>query len=188
MIEPRQVVMLYGLGEDPSAWEPLIEQIPNTAVVTPALFTPATTEDKLNLRSLTDRVAEEMPGPADIVGLSLGAVVGLDLAIRYPILVRSLFLSAPQAKPPRWLMRIQSGAMRLLPSKITCPPNLSKPQMLRLLDSVTRLNLKPDLSSVSVPTTIACGSKDVPNLSAAKAIAREIPGAQFVLVPGAGHR
>ncbi len=105
------VLFLHGLGETPQAWNGVINEFESIDALTPTVFDqPSGTPWSLHER--TDELAASLNDPVDVVGLSLGAVMGLDLAIRHPRMVRSLFLSAPQARPPKALMCIQSVLMR----------------------------------------------------------------------------
>ena len=141
-----------------------------------------------SLHERTDELAASLNDPVDVVGLSLGAVMGLDLASRHPHMVRSLFLSAPQARPPKALMRIQSVLMRVLPERLVCPSQISKQQLLEILRQISAIDFEPELGNITVPTTIACGSKDRANLPAARTISQQIPHARLIVVPDAGHQ
>lgn len=181
------VLFLHGLGETPQAWNGVINEFESIDALTPTVFDqPSGTPWSLHER--TDVLAASLNDPVDVVGLSLGAVMGLDLAIRHPRMVRSLFLSAPQARPPRALMCIQSVLMRVLPERLVCPPQISKQQLLEILRQISAIDFEPELGNITVPTTIACGSKDRANLPAARTISQQIPHARLIVVPHAGHQ
>lgn len=169
-----EIVFLHGLGETPAVWEPIIGLLPaGYSCRAVDLFSSDLVSGDLedgepsghdsrgwSLTTTTDSIASSISSPVHIVGLSLGAVVGLDLAIRYPKLVESLFLSAPQVRMPRRLFQLQNSIMRLLPEKIVCPPGLTKAQLLAVLDSLADLDLTSALGLITAPTTVVCGSKD----------------------------
>lgn len=181
------VLFLHGLGETPQAWDHVIAQLDDIEALTPTVFDQPS-ETPWSLHERTNELAASLNYPVDVVGLSLGAVIGLDLAIRHPHKVRSLFLSAPQARPPQALMRIQSVLMRVLPERLVCPPGVSKQQLLDILRQVSAIDFEPELGRIMVPTTIACGSKDRANLPAARTISQQIPPARLIVVPNAGHQ
>jgi pimeloyl-ACP methyl ester carboxylesterase len=53
--------------------------------------------------AVAELVGERSQGAVDVVGLSLGASVGVELAVRHPALVRRLVLASPTAVPAtRW--------------------------------------------------------------------------------------
>ena len=181
------VLFLHGLDETPQAWNGVINEFESIDALTPTVFDqPSGTPWSLHER--TDELAASLNDPVDVVGLSLGAVMGLDLAIRHPHMVRSLFLSAPQARPPKALMCIQSVLMRVLPERLVCPPQISKQQLLEILRQISAIDFEPELGNIAVPTTIACGSKDRANLPAARTISQQIPHARLIVVPDAGHQ
>lgn len=181
------VLFLHGLDETPQAWNGVINEFESIDALTPTVFDqPSGTPWSLHER--TDELAASLNDPVDVVGLSLGAVMGLDLAIRHPRMVRSLFLSAPQARPPKALMCIQSVLMRVLPERLVCPPQISKQQLLEILRQISAIDFEPELGNIAVPTTIACGSKDRANLPAARTISQQIPHARLIVVPDAGHQ
>lgn len=181
------VLFLHGLGETPQAWNGVINEFESIDALTPTVVDqPSGTPWSLHER--TDELAASLNDPVDVVGLSLGAVMGLDLAIRHPHMVRSLFLSAPQARPPKVLMRIQSVLMRVLPERLVCPSQISKQQLLEILRQISAIDFEPELGNITVPTTIACGVKDRANLPAARTISQQIPHARLIVVPDAGHQ
>jgi pimeloyl-ACP methyl ester carboxylesterase len=66
--------------------------------------------------------------------------------------------------------------------------NTAAPVRLAYLKAMQSMDLRDGLRTVSVPTTVVVGSRDIltpPHLG--RAIAAAIPGARLVEVPGAGH-
>jgi len=60
--------------------------------------------------------------------------------------------------------------------------------VLELLDCFNRLDLTKDLHRINAPTLVLVGEKDVLKpRKYSERIAREIPGADLVVVPSAGH-
>lgn len=187
------ILFLHGLGDTPQAWEEVVRNLNSVDAVMPNLFgasEKAAENTSWTLEETTDRIAqqyEQYERPVHVVGLSLGAIVGLHLAAKYPDRVDSLFLSAPQAKLPKFLMSVQNLLMRVLPAKAVCPPHLNKSDMRGVVASLRNLDLTSELGSLTMPITLACGSKDYANLKAARSIAAAIPHAQLDVVQGVGH-
>lgn len=188
MSDTPKVVFLHGLGQTRGAWEPVARALPQTECSCLDIFRMQPPLAGWSLDGASRQIADSIYAPVHLVGLSLGAVIALDIAITYPDKVASLFLSAPQARPPRMLMRLQSVLMRVLPAKWVCPPQLSKPELLVVLKSLAGLDLTPGLPGIKVPTTVACGSSDKANLPAAHKIAQSIPDASLKIIPGVGHQ
>lgn len=187
----KTIIFLHGLGESPDAWDNVLNslELKDYKCVAPALFAPDLLTEGWSLNAATDMLASFVDEkPVHLVGVSLGAVVALNFAIRYPHLVGSLFLSAPQAQPSAALMRVQSLIMHLLPKHIVCPPELTKKQLMVVLNSLRSLDLTPCLAAIELPTAVVCGTKDRANLPAARRIVKAIPRAKLAIIPHAKHQ
>lgn len=188
MKNAQKVVFLHGLGETRDVWNPVIKQLPQTECISLDVLTTKPPLDSWSLEDVCTQIADSLTEPVHLVGLSLGAVIALNIALTRPGKVSSLFVSAPQAKPPKMLMSLQKTLMRVLPTKWVCPPQLSKPELLGVLDSLKGLDLTSQLPSLSMPVTVVCGSKDKANLPAARKIAGLIPAARLEIIQGVGHQ
>ena len=109
----------------------------------------------LNLEAAATRVVSELDRlgieQAHVCGLSLGAMIALQLALDHPKRVRSLALAAGQVKPPRVLMSVQSAVMRMLPSSVFEKQGAAKEVMLPVLRAVSRVDFSAHLASLSTP-------------------------------------
>ena len=188
MSDAQKVVFLHGLGETRDVWNPVIKQLPQTECISLDVLTTKSPLDSWSLEDVCTQIADSLTEPVHLVGLSLGAVIALNIALTHPDKVSSLFVSAPQAKPPKLLMNLQKTLMRVLPTKWVCPPQLSKPELLGVFNSLKDLDLTSQLPSLSMPVTVVCGSKDKANLPAARKIAGLIPTAHLEVIQGAGHQ
>jgi non-heme chloroperoxidase len=82
-------------------------------------------------------------------------------------------------KPPAWAMRTMRDMY------VACPPAVRA----GWIDSLWRMDLRPCLPSIAVPTYVVSGTRDrvtPPRLS--RALADDIPGAHLVCIEGAGHQ
>ena len=188
MNDAQKVVFLHGLGETRDVWNPVIKQLPQTECISLDVLTKKPPLDSWSLEDVCTQIANSLTEPVHLVGLSLGAVIALKIAVTHPGKVSSLFVSAPQAKPPKLLMSLQKTLMRVLPTKWVCPPQLSKPELVGVLDSLKGLDLTSQLPTLSMPVTVVCGSTDKVNLPAARKIAGLIPTAHLEVIQGAGHQ
>ena len=188
MNDAQKVVFLHGLGETRDVWNPVIKQLPQTECISLDVLRTKPPLVSWSLEDICTQITDSLTEPVHLVGLSLGAVIALKIAITHPDKVSSLFVSAPQAKPPRLLMNLQKMLMRVLPTKWVCPPQLSKPELLGVLDNLKNLDLTSQLPTLSMPVTVVCGSKDKANLPAARKIADLIPTAHLEIIQGAGHQ
>ncbi|WP_279059911.1 alpha/beta fold hydrolase [Mobiluncus curtisii] len=188
MSDIPKVVFLHGLGETCEVWNPVVKQLPQTECAAPEVLKVKSPMTDWSLEGISNEIADTFTEPVHLVGLSLGAVIALQIAITHPEKVVSLFISAPQAKLPKLLMSLQRVLMRLLPAKWVCPPQLRKADLFGVLDSLKYLDLTAQLPALRMPVTVVCGSRDKANLPASRKIARLIPGARFAVVPGVGHQ
>lgn len=195
MSSVQSVVFLHGLGEGPGVWDAQRAASPSGFEgVAVDVFEGAGSgvASEFSLEGAATLVVNELDRlgieQAHVCGLSLGAMIALQVALDHPERVRSLALAAGQVKPPRALMAVQSAVMRLLPSSVFERQGAAKEVMLPVLRAVGRVDFSALLASVSVPTLVLCGSKDRPNLPAARRLAQGIRGAQLHVIPGVGHQ
>ena len=103
------LVLLHGVGLDHRMWDRCAPQL--SRVSTPDLPGHGAGEPippDATLDDLADAVLRGLPGPAHLVGFSLGALVAQQIALRAPTAVRSLVLvSSVAARSPE-----QAGAVR----------------------------------------------------------------------------
>lgn len=154
---------------------------------------------------------------AHLAGISYGAEVNMTFALKYPQRVRTLFLSSAvsesdsvlreftglwaEAARSRDPQRLFDVSHRMNFSDAYIVANLSAIEaaasryaqldleaVLELLDCFDRLDVTKDLHCINAPTLVLVGEKDIlkPRRYSER-IAREIPGADLVVVPGAGH-
>lgn len=188
--QPVPLVLLHGLGQKPDSWKPVMRHLPAyIPVIAPDLESGVTEEDASfeRLAASFEQLMESIQGPADIAGLSLGAVVALDYALRHPEKVRSLILAAPQYKTPKTLLRLQSTLFSVAPEKLFASAGLTKPQMLSLYRSMMTLDYADQVPALSCPVLILVGSRDRINRKAALTMTDRVPGARLRMVEGSGH-
>ncbi|MGW7207341.1 alpha/beta fold hydrolase [Streptomyces sp. NPDC054837] len=156
-------------------------------------------------------------GPAHVAGLSWGGTVVLELYRRHPSLVRTLLLADTYAGwkgslPPEEVAARVEGVERMLavPREQFDPtlPGLfagdPPAEFVPLLDAMAR-DARPEtlraqlsmmagadqndlLPAITVPTLLLWGELDARSpLSVAHAFREAIPGAELVVLPGAGH-
>ena len=189
----EQVVFLHGLGVGPDSWAAQLTDLPDgyTGFAPRIIGLSDDDEGDFTLSRAAAAVIGELDQRgvvrAHICGLSLGAMVAIYVAVEYPERVASLVLSGGQVHPPRAIMALQSAAMRVLPARVVAPDGTSKRRVLTVLAEVARVDFRPHLAGIGTPTLVLCGSRDFPNLLAAKALAAGIPNAQLHVIEGGGH-
>ncbi len=154
---------------------------------------------------------------AHIGGISYGGEVSMMFALRHPHRTRSLIVSSAVSEPDavlRGMVDTWSEAARAKDAKrlfeVTYMLNFSAEyiqknrdvvfsaasrydlldmeSLLELLDCFNRLNITAQLSTIPCPTLVMVGEEDILKpRKYSEMIARKIPNAQWVVVPGAGH-
>jgi len=214
-----------GLGSSAEDWAP--QRAPFGAryrlllVDLPGHWRSAHPRGRLTVEGMAERVAmllAELGEPAvHVVGLSLGACVGLVLALRAPERVRSLTLvnAFARLEPPdaagtlRMALRLvllatapMTSVAAIVARGLFPKPaqadlyraavaSLSRTSRRVYLESIAALaafDARPQLGQIVQPTLVVVGERDRTIARAAtEALARGIPGARFELVSDSGH-
>lgn len=156
-------------------------------------------------------IAEEFPDkPVYLVGMSLGAVVGLHLLTRHPQRIqRAVMTGAFADAPPRRLITLQGAFLRAILSTqfgkrmfaraLHVPDDampaykqsinaLSMQSFKRIMQQIAEYAPPAGLEAVTVPTLFVTGEKDVAaNRDSVILLAQQMPGAVGVYAPGVHH-
>ena len=138
---------------------------------------------------------------AHLVGWSDGAIVGLEVALARPELVRSLVLIGTAAHVDGWTAESRAEAETMTPASL--PPFIREaydrlspdgpdhfPIVFERLLAEWRTQPRHELAelgAVSARTLICIGDRDGVTVEHAAAMQRAIPDAQLAVVPGADH-
>ena len=154
---------------------------------------------------------------AHLAGISYGAELSLMFALKYPDRARSLLLSSTvsHVEPSlrsiieMWIQAAKRKDVEMF-YRVTYPFNFAEswivanPQLLEqararyasldfgavvnLCEAFLELNITPDLHRIKTPTLLMAGEQDaLKPRHYADIIAREMPHAEYVIVPGSGH-
>lgn len=154
---------------------------------------------------------------AHIAGISYGGEISLVFAVKYPQMTRSLIVSssvsysAPVLKGQidGWIAAAEKRDPQLL-FEVTYPVNFSSAYIranqaaiqaagarydrldlaavTELFNCFQRFDFTAELAKIAAPTLVMVGELDILKPRCySEVIAHEIPGAQLVVVPGAGH-
>lgn len=191
MTGTQTVVFLHGAGQTAASWDGVIAALPSgvRGVAVGVSLPPSGQEFSLTT-VVSDLVAElDQDGSTGVhlCGLSLGAIVALQVAIDHPDRVKTLALSAGQVRPNPVLMAIQNAVIRILPARAFRAGSVDKRTLLNLLAIARDVDFRGTLGKVSTKTLVMCGAKDRANLPAARTLATGIPNARLNVVPGVGH-
>ena len=190
----RLLALLHGLGQTPQSWQDQVTAMPaGFKAVAPWLrglrpgraqeFSVEGAADDV-LALLNQHGVEQM----SLVGVSLGAMVALDAAIRSPETVSHLVLAAGQVNPPRSVMRMQRLVFSMVPAKRLASMGVEKKRFLQALDQAATIDYRSRLGLVTARTLVIVGADDKANLTAARDLAAGIPGARLEVLRGVGHQ
>lgn len=190
----RLLALLHGLGQTPQSWQEQVTTMPaGFKAVAPWLrgLRPGRAEE-FSVEGAADDVlallnqhgVEQM----DLVGVSLGAMVALDAAVRAPETVAHLVLAAGQVNPPRSVMRMQRLVFSMVPARRLAAMGVEKGRFLQALDQAAGVDYRSRLGQVTARTLVLVGGNDKANLPAARALAAGIPGARLEIMDGVGHQ
>ena len=164
-----------------------------------------------DLIELLDTLAIEK---ATLIGLSAGSTIALDAALEHPGRVERIVLAGPapsgyvtKVMPPfvaPLTEALKAGEFKKIPDILLATPVFAAPaeaqplvrQMVIENDRLWSVNralmqaTKPAfdrLESVRVPTLVLIGEQDIWQAEPAEILAKRIPGARIVRIPGGGH-
>lgn len=181
----RPVILLHGNGEDHTIFDVAIRELARSHTVY-ALDSRAHGKSDpvptLTYREMAEDVAafirqQGLEKPA-LVGFSDGGVVALLVALRWPDLPGKLVVAGANMTPAgikqpwRVLMRVRN--------RISPDPKLEL--------MLTQPHLAGwQLTGITAPTLVLAGEKDLIDESQTRRIARSIPGAKLLILPGETH-
>lgn len=186
-----KLIFLHGLGQIPEDWETVMNEVKLSDTIAVPLFSDISQTDLIDLATLNKKlsaVLDDLNEPYLLCGLSLGGVLALQQATRKQPFLKGVIASGVQYKSPnKYLLTIQNLIFRLMPKKSFQNMNVTKKQLIGLVNSMRHLNLKEDLSNVTIPFLLMCGSKDRANLSAAKELSLIMNQSTLKIISNGGH-
>lgn len=183
-----KAVLLHGLGQTARDWQAVMDRIPALEMECPELSSLA--EDGAvysDLLADLERRCAELPAAFCLCGLSLGAMLALDYAVRHGERVALLILIGAQVRVPTRLVDFQNLVFRCMPKRAFASMGLSKDGAIRLARSMRSLDFSAKLGGIACPATVVCGERDRANRGAAEELQRLLPNAELRIIPGAGH-
>ena len=214
--EKPKLLLLHGLGMAHRMWTPQQEALHKSFhLIIPDLpgMAQSKTLGAFSLESsaslLLNFLRQQNLLPIHVCGLSLGAMVALEMSLQADDgELSSLVLSGGQVHAPRLLMLFQQvmfifvSEKRIVADLSTSIPTTDEKMLraaredaaltgkkgfLQVLRSAGRADYRNALTHIDLPTLVMCGAKDEANLSAAHTLAVGIPDAELLVVEDAGH-
>ncbi len=225
-LPPRHTIVLsHALGCDASMWDPLANLLAATARVVcydhrghgdsdapPGPYTMAALAE--DAATLLDEVAD---GPVVWIGLSLGGMVGQELALRHPLRLRALvianstagFDAAGRAAWQQRLAAIEQGGLEAVADatmqrwfsavfRTEQPASVARWRRrvvstplagyLAAAHAVMQHDTGARLAQLALPTLVIAGALDEGTPPAmSRSLAAAVPGAQLAVLDGAAH-
>ncbi|MCI8398385.1 MAG: alpha/beta hydrolase [Oscillibacter sp.] len=185
-----KTIMLHGLGQVSSSWESTIMTMgKGFEILCPDLsdWLRNTEVSYYNLYHTFEKYCEDIDGPLNLCGLSLGGMLALQYAVEHGNRVNSLVLIGTQFSAPDNLLRFQNLIFRFMPESAFKETGFGKASMISLSKSMIGLDFYQDLKYIHCRTLVICGEKDRANRRASMKLKEQIPNAEISLIPNAGH-
>jgi 3-oxoadipate enol-lactonase len=208
------VVLLPAFGIHRSMWRSQQESLARMGYRVIAVDIPGLSgraESAFSMTSAGDGIADTMQRhlrrPAHLVGISIGATLAVQVALDHPGDVASLLLSGGQARPgfagrlERWAAwvtperlliggvpsAVKSAHPQLAEKSVAMQTTIGKRRLVIALDALSRVDLRPRLGEIHVPTLVVCGAKNRLSLKGSRTLVAGIQGARFDLIKDVGH-
>jgi pimeloyl-ACP methyl ester carboxylesterase len=183
------LVLLHGLGTGPESWQPQLDELgPERAVLVPGLRL----DGGFTVELEAERLRRELPpGPLDLCGLSLGALVALRMTLDDPERIRRLAVCAGFATLPL-RFRLLQGAVGTIAALAPASARgelggLDRTATRAVFRAGRRFDVSAELGRLSRPALVLVGERDRANIGLSRALAAALPYGRLEIVPGAGH-
>lgn len=184
-------ILIHGLGQSSREWDAIKEGLEAKGIysIAPNLFEIAK-DRKLNYTTVYqefNKLCDSYGEGLNLCGLSLGGLLALDYAIRYPEKVNSLVLIGTPYEIPKRLLKFQNLVFHLMPKSAFKDMGCSKRDFICLSDSMSELNFMKSAVKLNCPALILCGEKDKANMKSAKRFHEAMNNSNLVVVERSSH-
>ena len=182
-----KLIFLHGLGQSAESWKEVQELLADYPSEALDLFPTGITSYQEAKERIYQHLSEETE-PFILVGLSLGAVLALELSSYDLPNLQALVLSGcPLKLAGNIPFYIQLLIFKLLPKRVFEKQGADKSLLVGVSEELKTLDLREIAKNCPYPTLLICGSQDKPNLSSMKAIQELMPNSQFQIIPDGPH-
>ena len=184
-------ILIHGLGQNETSWNLVETELKNNniKVEKPNLYSIIKNE-KINYTTMFQKFADycnSFDDELNLCGLSLGGILALDYAKKFPDKVKSIILVGTPFKIPKILFKIQGIIFHLMPKATIEKIGCSKKDFISLVNSMSDLDIASNLDKVKCKTLILCGVKDNQNMESAKLLNKNIKGSSFRTIDNSSH-
>lgn len=184
-------ILIHGLGQNDTSWNMVSEKLEKNGikVETPNLY--SMIKDKsFDYNFLFNEFMDyfnSFDGKLNLCGLSLGGILALHYAKRFPNKVNSLILIGTPYKIPKFLFKVQGIIFHLMPKSTFEKIGCLKKDFITLVNSMSNLDMASDLDKIECRTLILCGEKDNQNMEDARLLNNNIKNSEFKIIKNASH-
>ena len=184
-------ILIHGLGQNETSWNLVETELKNNniKVEKPNLYSIIKNE-KINYTTMFQKFVDycnSFDDKLNLCGLSLGGILALDYAKKFPDKVKSIILVGTPFKIPKILFKIQGIIFHLMPKATFEKIGCSKKDFISLVNSMSDLDIASNLDKVKCKTLILCGVKDNQNMESAKLLNKNIKGSSFRTIANSSH-
>lgn len=183
-----KILFLHGLGQNKESFDKTIENI-NFKDIENIDLIPNNSKDLtfFDIADMLENKIKDIKKPVIICGISLGAILAMELYFRNPQKIAGLILIAPQYKIPKIIMNFQNLIFKIMPEKFFKKTKISKNNMISIASSIKILDYRKKINKISTDVFIICGKKDRANLKASKSLNKLIPNSNLFIIPNSRH-
>ena len=182
-----KLIFLHGLGQSADSWKEVQELLVDYPSEALELFPSGVATYQEAKERIYQYLSKETE-PFVLVGLSLGAVLALELSSYDLPNLQALVLSGcPLKLAGNIPFYIQLLIFKLLPKRTFEKQGADKSLLVGVSEELKTLDLREIAKNCPYPTLLICGSQDKPNLSSMKAIQELMPNSQFQIIPDGPH-
>ena len=182
-----KLIFLHGLGQSAESWKEVQELLADYPSEALELF-PSGVSNYQEAKERIYQYLSKETEPFVLIGLSLGAVLALELSSSDIPTLQALVLSGcPLKLAGNIPFYFQTLIFKLLPKRIFEKQGADKSLLVGVSEELKTLDLTPIAGNCSYPTLLICGSKDKPNLSSMRSLHKLISESQFQIIPDGPH-
>ena len=182
-----KLIFLHGLGQSAESWKEVQELLVDYTSEALDLFPSGVATYQEAKERIYQYLSKETE-PFVLVGLSLGAVLALELSSYDLPNLQALVLSGcPLKLAGNIPFYIQLLIFKLLPKRTFEKQGADKSLLVGVSEELKTLDLREIAKNCPYPTLLICGSQDKPNLSSMKALHRLLTNSQFQIIPDGPH-
>lgn len=184
-------ILIHGLGQSETSWQVCKRTLEENGMETetPNLYAMIKGE-----RAVYDGLLQQFTAycnafgdKLNLCGLSLGGILALDYAKRFPDKINSIILIGVPYTVPKFLFRLQGAIFHLMPRQSFTKMGVEKNDFISLVGSMGALDIASNLDALCCNTLLLCGEADRQNRKSAALLHAHIPQSTLQIVAHASH-